>query len=180
MSGEKDSGGIWIVSTRDPDDEPVCQVTWGPLQWYATVDDVREAAADLVTCAAYAEMMKVLITEGGLKPRLVQHFTELILRGREKRFFGAPTMMELQPAGARNGAGDRLAVVLLRRGSMQEGLQPDEARAAALGWLQVAEGTESDQLVSEALRATGVPEDTAGKVFGYLRQLRSPGYREAD
>ena len=42
----------------------------------------------------------------------------------------------------------------------------------ALRWLAAAEATESDQLVSEALRATGSDEGAQEKVFGYLRKLR--------
>ena len=63
--------------------------------------------------------------------------------------------------------------MLLMRGSKVGELSPQEARAMALRWLAVAEATESDQLVSEALRATGSDEAAAEKVFGYLRELRS-------
>lgn len=167
------SGGITIVSTRGPDDEPVCEFTWGPLQWYSPVDDVRETALDMFTCAAYAEMMRQMITEAGLPPRVVEQFTTHLLRGREKRFFGAKTTMELMPAGASNASGQRLAVVLLRRGSMNDALNAVAARAEALGWLAVAEATESDQLVSEALSALRIDDGTQERLFGYLRELRS-------
>ena len=42
----------------------------------------------------------------------------------------------------------------------------------ALRWLATAEATESDQLVSEALRATGSGDGEQEKLFGYLRKLR--------
>lgn len=165
--------GIWIVSTRDPDGEPVCEMTWGPLQWYATVEDVRETALDLFTCAAYAEMMKQMIIELRLPPRVVGEFTTHLLRDREKRSFGAPTTMELMPAGAvSKTSGDRAAVVLFKRGSMSEMLEAAHARTEALAWLSVAEATESDQLVSEALRMVGVADDAQDRLFRYLRELR--------
>ena len=77
---------------------------------------------------------------------------------------------DVKPAGSTKR---REALVLLKRGSQAGELNPDEARAMALRWLAVAEATESDQLVSEALRATGSDEAAAEKLFGYLRELRS-------
>jgi hypothetical protein len=168
-------GGIWIVSTRGPDDEPVCQITWDGLDWYAPVEDVRETAADLMTCSAYADMMMTLITRAGLPAGVVSQLATDMLSGREKRFFGAKTTMELLPAGSSKR---KQALVLLKRGSLDGELTPDEARAMALRWLAVAEATESDQLVSEALRATGVPADTQDRLFAYLRELRSPAKEE--
>lgn len=161
--------GIWIKSTRGPDDEPACEVTWGPLQCYAPVADVRDTAIDLVTCAAYAEMMMTLIVRVDLSAAIVSQFATELLAGRDKRYFGAKTTMTLLPAGSSKR---RQALVLLKRGSLEGALSPDEARAMALAWLEVAEATESDQLVSEALRGTGVPGDAQDRLFGYLRHLR--------
>ena len=165
-----DTTDLCIASIRDPDGEPVCEVTWGPLQWYPQVSEVRETAADLMTCAAYAEMMMTLITEAKLPPQVVTDFTTVILRSRKKRMFGTPGTVELMPAGASR---QKQALVLLKRNRQNGALTPDEARDMALNWLTVAEATESDQLLGEALRAVGVPDDTTGRVFGYLRQLRS-------
>jgi hypothetical protein len=160
---------IDIVSTRDPDRDPVCELTWGPLQWYATVPDVRETALDLMTCAAYAEMMMTLITDAGLPPEVVARFTTVLLEGREKRYFGAATTLRMMPAGASK---QKQPLVLLKRGSMDGMLKPDEAREMALYWLETAEATESDQLVGEALRAVGISPESVASAFGYLRQLR--------
>jgi hypothetical protein len=167
MNGDE---SIWIVSTRGPDDEPACEITWGPLQYYAPVDDVRETAIDLVTCAAYAEMMMTLITRAELPADVVSRFATDLLSGRDKRFFGAKTTMTMLPAGSSKR---REAFVLLKRGSMEGAVSSAEARAMALDWLAVAEATESDQLVSEALRATGSGDDAQEKLFGYLRKLRT-------
>ena len=154
-----------------PDDEPVCKVTWDGRGWHAPVEDVRETALDLVTCAAYAEMMMTLITRAKLSPEIVSRLATEMLDGRDKRSFGAKATMTLLPAGSSKR---RQALVLLKRGSLEGELTPGEARAMALAWLAVAEATESDQLVSEALRATGVPAETQDRLFGYLRELRSP------
>jgi hypothetical protein len=77
---------IWIRSTRGPDDEPVCEITWDGLRRYATVDLVRATAIDLVTCAAYAEMMMKLV-QIGLPPAQVSAFTSDLLSGAGRRRF---------------------------------------------------------------------------------------------
>lgn len=163
------SDGIWIQSTRGPDDEPVCEITWGPLQYYASVDDVRETALDLVTCAAYAEMMMTLVIKVELPAHVVSGFATDLLSGRDKRFFGAKTTMTLLPAGSSKR---REALVLMKRGSQEGMLTPAEARQMALAWLAVAEATESDQVVSEALRGAGMEAEAQDRLFAYLRKLR--------
>ena len=165
-----DSDSIWIESTRGPDDEPCCLITFGPLQAYASVDDVRTTALDLITCAAYSELMMTMVVKVNLSAEIVSRFATDLLSGAGRRFFGAKTTLLLTPAGSTRR---REALVLVKRGSQAGELSPDEARAMALRWLAVAEATESDQLVSEALRATGSDEAGTEKVFGYLRELRS-------
>ena len=165
-----DSDSIWIESTRGPDDEPCCLITFGPLQAYASVDDVRTTALDLITCAAYSELMMTMVVKVSLSAGVVSRFATELLSGAGRSYFGAKTTLTLLPAGSTRR---REALVLLKRGSQAGELNPDEARAMALRWLAVAEATESDQLVSEALRATGSDEAGTEKVFGYLRELRS-------
>ena len=165
-----DSDSIWIESTRGPDDEPCCLITFGPLQAYASVDDVRTTALDLITCAAYSELMMTMVVKVSLSAGVVSRFATELLSGAGRSYFGAKTTLTLLPAGSTRR---REALVLLKRGSQAGELSPDEARAMALRWLAVAEATESDQLVSEALRATGSDEAGTEKVFGYLRELRS-------
>ena len=165
-----DDDSIWIESTRGPDDEPCCLITFGPLQAYASVEDVRTTALDLITCAAYAELMMTMVVKVNLSADVVSRFATDLLSGAGRRFFGAKTTLLLTPAGSTRR---REALVLVKRGSQAGELSPDEARAMALRWLAVAEATESDQLVSEALRATGSDEAGTEKVFGYLRELRS-------
>ena len=165
-----DDESIWIESTRGPDDEPVCRVQWGPIECYASVEDVRTTAIDLVTCAAYSEMMMTLVVKVSLSADVVSRFATELLSGAGRSYFGAKTTLTMLPAGSTRR---REALVLVKRGSQAGELSPDEARAMALRWLAVAEATESDQLVSEALGATGSDEAAAEKLFGYLRELRS-------
>jgi hypothetical protein len=171
--------GIWIESTRGPDDEPVCLFTFGPHQSWPPVDDVRQTALDLVTCAAYAEMMLTLIVRLKLPPEVVGEFTTDLLSGLGRSFFGAKSTLTMLPAGATRRSGGpgsrrvREAVVLLQRGSQQAAVTAVEARDMALAWLAVAEATESDQLVSEAMDTTGIPAATQAMMFSYLHALRS-------
>lgn len=167
---DDDADTLWIESTRGPDDEPVCGLTWGPLQWYAPVEDVRATALDLITCAAYAEMMMTMVLRVGVPPETASAFATDLLSGAGRTGFGRDTTVSMLPAGSSKR---RAAFVLLDRGAQKGVLNPREAREMALYWFSVAEATESDQLVSEALRATGGDEGQAEKVFGYLRELRS-------
>jgi len=167
-----DDDTLWIISTRDPDGVPVCQLTWHGVDWYASVAEVRETAGDLMTCAAYAEMMMTLLDRLDLDAGTVTAFMTDLLRGRKKRYFGTPATITLMPAGS---SARRVPVVLIKRGltaGETEGVSPDKARQMAVDWLAVAEATESDQLVGEALRAVGVDDSTQARLFGYLMKLR--------
>ena len=177
--GDERGPGVWIESTRGPGDEPVCRVTFGPIEGYAPVWDVRQTALDLITCAAYAEMMLTLIVRVKLPPEVVGEFTTDLLSGLGRSFFGARETMTLLPAGATRRSGGpgsprvREAVVLLHRGSQNAAVTAAEARDMALAWLAVAEATESDQLVSEAMDAAKISAETQVMMFGYLHALRS-------
>ena len=167
MSGD-DDGTLWAESTRGPDDEPVCRLAWGPDRWHAPVDEIRKTALDLVSCAAYAEMMMLLVGKLSLPGSTASAFITDLLNSRGGRGFGSGATVDLVPAGSTK-TGD--AVVLIGRRGRRGHLFPAEARSMALQWLAAAEATESDQLVSEALRGTGL-EDSAERVFGHLRELR--------
>jgi hypothetical protein len=161
---------IWVVSTRDPDGKPVCEINWGAKRYYAPVADVRQTALDLVTCAAYAEMMMKLAGLG-LPAAHVSAFTSDLLAEAGRTMFGTPRTVTLLPAGSTKR---REALVVIRRGSSEGMVSPGEARNMALQWLEAAEATESDQFVAEALRATRIASDTdVAQLFGYLRELRS-------
>lgn len=143
----------------------------------ASVVDVRQTAVDLVTCAAYAEMMMELV-KLGLPAKQVSDFTSAILK-RDKPF-GAATTFDLWPAGSTKRG---QPVVLIGRAGVngpgdplpRDALHPDEAREMAQAWFQVAEATESDQKVTAALRLIR-QEKIAESLFATLRKLREvPG-----
>jgi hypothetical protein len=153
----------------------MCEITHGGLQFYASVTDVRQTAVDLVTCAAYSEMMMELV-KLGLPAKQVSAFTTAILE-RDKPF-GSPTTFELWPAGLSTKRGQ--PVVLIGRAGVtgpgdplpQDAVYPDEAREMALAWFEAAEATESDQKVTAALRLIR-QEKIAECLFATLRKLRA-------
>lgn len=171
MNGET----IWITSTRDPDGEPVCELSWGGQDWYAPVAEVRQTAQDLVTCAAYADMMREMIVTAEIPPKTVEAFTASLLHNAGRtRAYGSAGTVDIVPAGAvHKASGERQAVVLLSHGKRDGMVTAEEAREMAGVWLAAAEATESDRLVAEAFRATQ-PGNDAGldRLFGYLRKLR--------
>jgi hypothetical protein len=97
--GGIDDDTLWVESTRGPDGEPVCLLTWGPFQWHAPVGEVREAALDLASCAAYAEMMMLLVAKLKLDGRLASAIVTDLLDGRGGRKFGGDSTVDLLPAG---------------------------------------------------------------------------------
>lgn len=160
---------LTIASTRGPDDAPVCQLTWLGESWYAPVDDVRQAALDLVTCAAYGEMMMLAVTQLKLGGRLATAFTTDLLKHSSVKGFGSSTTVLMMPAGS-TMTGE--AVVLLTRGDHRGMVDTGEAMKMALRFLQAAEATESDQVVAEAMRGAGIDHGTSERLWSYLTQLR--------
>jgi len=163
---------------RGPDDKPVCELRWDTQCWYAPAADVRQTAMDLVSCAAYAEFIHLLITKIGLPPATVEAVTLDLMRiGGRTRDHGTDSTMTVYPAsGTVRATGQREARVILQRGALGGMLTVAEAREMAGQWMAAAEATESDQLVAEAFRATLPGKDAAlDRLFGYLRKLRDHG-----
>lgn len=175
MASDDDDGMIWVTSTRGgPDGDPaVCKITWGDREWHAPVADIRTTAIDLVTCAAYAEMMMALASRLGVPAPTVAAFTTDLLAAAGRTRFGTPATFEMLPAGS---VAHGEAVVLLRRDPMAEWekvASPDAARGMALGWLKAAEASESDRLVAAALEEFPSADPAlTGRLFTRLRQLR--------
>jgi hypothetical protein len=167
---------LYIVSTRDPDLRPVCQLNWGQLEWYADVSDVRDTALDLVECAALADLMMLLVTKVGLAPDIVSRLMgDMVIASRPngKRFFGTKATITLTPGGS-SKRGE--AVVMLQRGSMRGAVSPAEAREMAGVWFSAAEATESDRVVADALGEVGkLDEGWVDGFFALLRHLRGGG-----
>lgn len=174
------------MSGRDPDGSPTCLLQWGGSEWTASVHDVRQTALDLVTCAAYAEVMMHLMRKLDLPaPVLSQMFTEILSSSTDRPMFGTPATFAMSPAGSST---TRQGCVAFVRGRLQGTVTPATAREMAMQWLGAAEASESDQLVVEALRTAGhaTPEQIDG-LFRYLQALRSrtpdltaPGATEGD
>ena len=182
LSDREDS--VWIISTRDVDNRPVCQLQWGPIEWYANVADVRETARDLIECAIHAEVMLLLSTKVGLEAGVVSDFmSEVIARSRfaslGKRFFGCKSTITLTPGASSKR---REAVVILQRGSKRGAVSPAVAREMAQTWLTAAEATDSDRCVAEALQSVGkVDEGWTEGFFAYLKLLRGgQQFQDAD
>jgi hypothetical protein len=161
---------IWIQSCRGGE-PPSCTIKWDPLEFYAPVADVRVTAIDLVTCAAYAEMMMKLVGLG-MPPQQVSAFTTDLLSDSKRRMFGTATTIKLLPAGSSKR---REAIVLLKRGNMEGAVSPAEARDMALAWLEAAEASESDALVSQAVEQAFPDLAPAEELFAALRKLRGAG-----
>lgn len=161
---------IWVESTRGADDEPVYLLTWGSLQWYAEVEVARKTALDLVTCAAYAEMMMLMTTALDLPGNIASQLMTDLLRGSGIHRFGSNDTVDLLPVGSTKTG---KPWVQLKRGNKEGHLSPAEARGMALQWLEVAEATESDQLITEVLQSAGIDNATQETVFRYLRELRN-------
>ena len=164
---------ILIESTRGPDDAPVCALVYDGRRSYPPSEDVRATALDLIVTAADAEAC-VLLSGLGLPPEVITAFVEDLLRRRGKKFYGTRSTIRIAPAAStRTG----LAWVLLLRpggGGHDGALTPDEARRMARDWLEVAAGTDSDQLLAEALRActTITPAETQS-LYAYMAALRA-------
>ena len=66
-----------------------CLLTWNDKRWFAPLDEVRIAAADLIECALAAEMMMGLIRLG-LPAQSVGGFVADIIRRTGRTMFGTP------------------------------------------------------------------------------------------
>jgi hypothetical protein len=165
---------VWIESTRGPDDEPVCQLTYtaGPDRHrsHPSVADVRATAADLVITAADAEAC-VLLAGLGLDAGTITAFAEDLLRRRGRKSYGARSTVLLGPAASTKTG---RAWVRIRPSAGDGMLTPDEARQMARDWFEVAAGTEADQMLAEALRAcTAVTPDEEETLYAYMGALRA-------
>lgn len=111
----------------------------------------------------------LLVTKVEMPPGIVSAFMGDLLSGTGRVQFGNDDTLDLLPAGS-SKTGD--AVVLTQRGSKRGGVSAATARKMALQWLEAAEATESDQLLSEAMRAVGITNGNQANMFGYLKILR--------
>lgn len=169
-----EGGTIYICSAQDPDAPTECLLSWQGQDWRATVKEVRTTAVDLFTVAAWADMMMFLMGKLDLPPgvmtAMMSDLLGEIVRREGRKGFGASATFSLTPVGS-SKAGRGL--VLLERRKQQVVLETEEARTMGLHWLEIAEASESDQLLTETLRTAGqMDAQRIEGVFAYLRELR--------
>ncbi|NJP93934.1 hypothetical protein HCN51_31620 [Nonomuraea sp. FMUSA5-5] len=163
---------ITIVSGRDPRVPASCLLSWQGHDWVAGVDRVRATAVDLVTAAAWAELMMLLIVKTRLPVATVSAMAGDLLARSGRTELGSQATVMLTPVGS---SATRTPLVLLRRGPLQGLLTTTGARDMGLTWLAAAEAAESDRAVTQALRVVGeFSEPRIEALFDYLRGLRSP------
>ena len=168
---------ISIESTRDPGDAGrACLVRWGAVERYASVDDTRRTAEDLMTCAAYADLIGELLRIG-LDAKSLAGLMRSIVSKRQQRYFGTPQTLFLLPGGSSQR---KVGVVLLgRRDLFHQGktdgvLTADESRTMPRAWLEAAEASEADSLLHQVLsRADWLSGEELDAVFGLVRDIRS-------
>ncbi|MFI6819243.1 hypothetical protein ACIBG7_43130 [Nonomuraea sp. NPDC050328] len=164
---------ITIVSVRDADRPAGCLISWHGRDWIAPVAAVRDTALDLITCAAYADMLIHVTLKLGLDPDTASRFTgDLLVSQSGRCSWGHDETLTLLPVGSTK---DKRGLVWIWHGRELQGVvTTQEARQMGLDWLSAAEATESDQLVAEALRtAGGLDEPRIEGLFAYLHELRS-------
>ena len=112
-----ETSDLLIISTRGPDDAPVCELAWRGEFWYAPVAEVRATALDLFTCAAYAEMIRHLMATLNLDAPTATALTSDMLGQLRSEEFGTPATVTLMPAVSKPAgpAKRRKALVLIRR-----------------------------------------------------------------
>lgn len=172
----EDGEAIYIESTRDPTGAgAACLLRWGVVEKYAPVADVRQTAEDLMTCAAYADLVGELLRVG-LDGQLIVEMTQAMLHQRQPKFFGAMTTLFLLPAGS--SARKQGMVLLARRDLFHQGkadacVTPDEARTMARYWLTAAEASEADTLFGAVLERSGwMQAAELDALFGLLKDIR--------
>jgi hypothetical protein len=166
---------LWIESTRTApgsDLPSACLIRWRGESWYASVEDVRATAIDMIECAVYANTMLMMLGLGLPAKELSGFFGDMLHQVRGGRPFGLPSTVGLTPAGSSKR---KLAVVLIGRDGRQGEVGSDAAITMARQWLEVAAGVGSDQVVVAALRALKTPADLETLVFGKMRELRTAG-----
>lgn len=162
-----------------------CVITWGALEGYASVEDVIVTARDLMTSAAYGDMISDLLTRGvggGEVQRMMQELLPSALGDRRPAWggmLGLQTTIGVMPGGS---TGRRAGVVLIKRGDMAGSVTPDGARIMAQHWIETAVAARHDELVGMALGDVLGLEDKGAEKVGalleYMAAMRQLGGRD--
>lgn len=171
-----DDSGIWIESTRALKDQPAaCLMRWDGVERYVPNEDVRQTAEDLMTCAAYADLIEQLL-QIGLEPDYLGPLMTDIVSKRQPKYFGTPRSLFLLPGGSSERK--KGVVMLGHRNLFHQGKSdgyvfPDKARSMARQWMTAAEAAESDTLFDKVLRRAGwLGDGELQAVFELLYDIR--------
>jgi hypothetical protein len=105
-----------------------------------------------------------------LDAELIAGFISLALQDRDKRYFGHRDTLMLMPGAS---TFRKAGAVIIQHNHTKASVDPDEARVMGRNWLEVAEASESDSLVDEALTHFGLLNQTErNRVFDYMRAAR--------
>ena len=162
-----------------------CILSWGPLEWYAPVEDVVVTARDLMTCAAYADLTGDMLRIG-LEPGNVQVMLQSVLPkalgGRkpvQDGMLGMPSTIGVLPGGSSE---KKAGIVMLKRGAQMSGsVTPDGARVMAQHWMEAAVAARHDELVGMTLAdvwGVDVGPDGIDAVLSYMSSMRDLGGRD--
>jgi len=153
----------------EPGATPQCLITWDGLEVYASVDDIRATANDLLTAAAYADMAAAFLKIGMDKDTSAQLLSVALGAGMERSFLGSKNTFTVTPAASSKR---KAGAVIIKRGSRYGELDTDHARDLA-GWFHAcAEGSEHDCLVRGALTDIGFDIDRIDMFFQVLSATR--------
>lgn len=172
-----ETDAIHIHSLRARNGAPAkCSVTWDGLDRFPSVEDVRQTAEDLFTCAAYADLIGKLLRMK-LDGTVVTDLIQSMFLNRQPRYFGAPSTLFILPGGSSSrGCGVVLLAKLdqFHKGEADTSLSPDEARAMGREWLTAAEASEADTLFSTVIkRSWHTPAGDVDALFDLIAEIRS-------
>lgn len=163
---------IWIsgVPTVPGSDKPsACLIDVDGKRWFASPDDVFITGHDLILCAAYADLLIVLVKLAPDATSASGLLGDLISRtGRTT--FGTPATFELVPAGSSKAGLSR--VVARRGGKVITALAGDTARQVGRQWLEVAASVGSDEVIVAACKAIHAPDGFSDLLFAKMRSIR--------
>ena len=174
---------LWINSApRGPQEAAegkpaLCLITWGELEWYAPVAAVSATARDLATCAAYADLIGILLGanfEGHVIQGMLAEMLPSALNGRRPvmgGMLGHADTLGVMPAGSTER---KAGVVMIKRGSMQGSFSAQGARQMSEHWHEAAAAGAHDELVGVAMAdLLGAQAGSRfGAVLAYMAELR--------
>jgi hypothetical protein len=162
----------WIRSGLDDKGNAACLLEWGPVRAVLTPERVMTTARDLMAAAIAAETDIAFVTalrdDLQLDDDTLGFMLQAVRRNRPAPA-GRPALRIAAVAGAKTNR----PYVTVARGSMSGRLDPDEARAMALQWIEGATATVIDVRLRYALGEWGrLNVAEIEELFGLLVKLQ--------